>query len=93
MFFDQIGIETIVAGWNRSVGGEDHFTSNAGHGFLKADTFLFHSLANRLQDGESAVSLVQMKHSGSDAQRFQRAQTAHAEQQFLVHAHPAVASV
>ena len=93
VLFDQIGIETIVAGGHWSVGGEDHFAGNPRHRLVEADAFLFHPLANRFEDGKSAVPFVEVKNSRRDAERFQSAQAAHAEQQFLMHAHPAVAPI
>src|ERR1700674_2577802 len=93
VLFDQIGIEAIMAGGHRSVGREDHFTGNSRHRHVETDALLFHALANRFEDCKSAVSFVQVKNSGSDAERFQSAQAANAEKQFLMHADAAVASV
>src|ERR1035441_3497399 len=42
---------------------------------------------------ESTMSFVQVKTPGGDAERFQRAQAAHAQKQLLMHANPAVASI
>jgi hypothetical protein len=93
VLFDQIGVEAIVAGGHGSVGGENHFPGNARHGLIEADALFFHALANRFEHRKSAVSFVQVKNAGRDAQRFQSAQAADAQKQFLMHAHAAVASV
>ncbi len=93
MLFDQIDIEAIMAGGNRSVGREDYFTGNARHSRVKTDTFVFHALTNRFKNCKRAVSFVEVKNSGRDAKRFEGAQAADAEKQFLMHADAAVASV
>ncbi len=65
MFLDQLSMETIMAGRNGSVGGEDEFPRNAWSSPFEADTLLFHAAANRFQHGERAVALIQMKDSGA----------------------------
>ena len=93
VLFDEIGIEAIMAGGHGSVGGEDHFTGNPRHGLLEADALFFHALANGFEDHKCAMSFVQVQDARGDAERFQSAQTAHAKEQFLMHAHAAVAPV
>jgi len=71
----------------RRMGGENHFAGNPRHGLIEADAFVIHALSNGFEDGKSAVSFVQVQNPRGDAKRSQCAQTADAEQQFLVHAH------
>ena len=93
MLFDQIGIEAIVAGGHGSVGRKHHFTGNPRHGLLEADALFIHALANRFEHRKSAMPFVEVQDARSDAEGFQGAQAAHAEQQFLMDADPAIASV
>ena len=75
------------------MGGEDHFARDAGHGFVKAQAFILHAVANRFQHRESAVPFVQMKNAGRDAHGFQRAEAADAQQQLLPDADAPVSAI
>ena len=70
-------------------------TSRATRGtaWSKLEPFVLHAAANGFQHGEAAVAFVQVKHAGRDPHRLQRAEAAHAQQQFLADAHAAVAAV
>src|ERR1019366_783933 len=58
-----------------------------------ADALFFHALANRFEDRKSAMSFVEVKNPRRDTERFQGAQAADTQKQFLMHANPAVAPV
>ncbi len=73
MLFDQAGVKPVVAGRNGCVSGEDHLAGNAGHGFVKAHTLVFHTAADRFQHRKSAVPFVHVKNARGDAHRFQSA--------------------
>src|ERR1035438_2069775 len=70
MLFHQIGIEAIMPSRHRSVSREHHFSRHPRHRLVEANAFIFHALPNRFEDNKSAMSLVEMQHSGSNAERF-----------------------
>ena len=93
VLLNQVGVEAVVAGGHRSVGGKDHFAGNLARGGVEVHAFFLHAAANGLEDREAAVALVQMQNSGRDAHRLQGAKSAHAEQQFLANARASVAAI
>ncbi len=93
MLFDQPCVETIVAGGNGRVRGEDDFAGDSRNRGVEADAFLLHAHANRFQHGEGAVAFVQVEDAGRDAQGLESAQAADAEQQFLANADAQVAAI
>ncbi len=93
VILDQPGIEAIVAGGHRRVRREDDFRRYARHGVVKPDPLFLHPIANRLEDGEGAVSFVQMKNARRDAHCRQRAETADSQQHLLPDAQAGVAAV
>src|SRR5258706_15031094 len=74
VLFDQIGIEAIMAGGNRSVGRGDYFTGNARHSRVKTDTFVFHAMTNRFKNCQRAASFVEVKDSRHDAKHLEGGQ-------------------
>ncbi len=93
MLFDQPRVEAIVPGGNRRMRGEDHFAGDARNGLVEIQSFFLHASSNRFEHGKSAVPFVQVQHAGRDAHGFQRAESAHAEQQFLANSNAAIAAV
>ena len=93
MFFNQACVETIVPSGNWSVGGENHFAGNAGHGLFKGQPFFLHPAGDGFEHCKSAVTFVQMQHAGRYAHSLQRAESTDPEQQLLANAHAAVAAI
>jgi len=93
MLLDEIGVEAVVTRLHGRVRGEDHLARNAWHRRFVAQAFLLHAIANRFEHGESAVSFVEMQHTGSDAHGLQCAEAADAEEELLTNAHASVAAV
>ena len=93
MFFDEPGIEAIVTGRYRGVGGEDDFPRNAGDGGVEANTLVIHPHVNGFQHCECAVAFIEVEDAGINAQRFQSAQSAYAEQQLLADSNAKVPTV
>ena len=79
VLFNQIGVEAIVTGRHRSVGGEDHFPRNEAGGSGEVEAFFAHAIADCLEHCEAAVSLVEMEHSRGDAHCLECAKTAYTE--------------
>ncbi len=93
VFFDQVGIEAVVAGRDGRVGGEDDFAWNLAGSGVEVEPFFFHARADGLKDGEAAVAFVEMQDAGRDAHGLERAESANAEKQFLANAGAGVAAV
>ena len=93
VLLNEIGVETIVTGGNRSVGGEDHFAGNLSGSKLKTEALFLHAIANRLEDGETAVSLVEVENTGRNSHGFESAEAADTKQQLLTNAGATVATV
>ncbi len=93
MFLDQVGIEAVVPGGNGRVRRENNLARNARDGGVKPDAFIFHPHANGFEDGEGAVTFVEVKDARSNSESFQGAQSTHAEEQLLANANAQVASV
>jgi hypothetical protein len=93
MLFDQIGVKAIVAGGHRRMSRKNNFTRDPRYGAFKADAFVFHPHANRIQHGKSAVTFIQVKHSGLDSELSERAQASHSEQQLLANPDATIAAV
>ena len=93
MFFDEIGIEAVVAGGNGRVRGENDFARNTRHGGVERDAFFLHAGADGFEDDKAAVTFIQVHHAGADAHGFEGAETADAEQQFLADAGAGVTAV
>ena len=93
MLFNQIRAEAVVAGGHRRVRGEDDFAGDAVDGVVEIQAFFLHAIANRFEHRESAMAFVEMQHARRDAHRFQRAEAADAEQQFLADADARIAAV
>ena len=90
--FDQIRREPVVAGGDRSVGGED-VTDGAGLAGGGEGEILLHEQADALEGQKGGVPLVHVADSRLDAQGVEGAQTADTEQDLLADAHLAVAAV
>ena len=67
--------------------------ATSGNAASKLRPFFLHAIVNRFENDESAVAFVEMQHAGRDAHRFQRAESADAEQQFLADTNPAIAAI
>ena len=93
MLLDQIGVEAVVTRRHRRVRRKDHLARNLARRGIKVDAFFLHTAAHRLEDGEAAVTLIQMQDSGSDAHRLQSAESANAQQQLLPNARTRVAAI
>src|ERR1035438_7263795 len=75
------------------MGGEDHLPWNLAGGGVEVDASFHHAVANGLEDGEAAVTLVEMENSGRDAHGFEGAEATNAEQQLLTDARARVAAI
>ncbi len=93
VFFDECGTEAIVACGDGGVGGEDDFAGDAAGGLIEVDAFFDHAVANGFEDCEAAVSFVEVKDSGRDAEGFEGAETTDAEEELLTDAGATVAAV
>ena len=85
--------ESVVAGWNRRVGGEACHASNLMMGVGKGHPIFMHQIADHLQRPKSRVPLVQVVDTGVDAQSVQRFDAANTEHQFLTNARSLVAAI
>ena len=85
--------EAIVPGRDRRVRREDDLRRDAPERFPGVDALDHHPLADELERGEGAVSLVEVQDAGCDAERRERADAADAEEQLLPDADPVVAAV
>ncbi len=73
--------------------GEDHLGGHAPARLGHVDSLGFHAPADELERRKCAVSLVQVHHSGRDAERRQRLRAADTQQQFLADPDSLVAAV
>ena len=92
VFFHQAPVENIVPCWHRGVGskhGAGRYQLHGG-GNIKTPA---HKIGAALQQLKSGVALVDMPHSGVQAQGPQRTHTAHPQHQFLLQAHFPVTAV
>ena len=80
VFFDESGIEAIVTGGYRSVGGEDDFAGDSGNGGLEREAFIFHAHADGFQHGKGTVAFIKVKNAGRDSKGFQGTQASDTEQ-------------
>src|SRR5262249_2115676 len=93
MLFNQIAIEAIVAGGNGRVSGEYDFARDPAYGFVKADAFFLHTIANGFQNRKCAVAFIEVQHAGRDSHGFQSTKTANTKKQLLADPYVAVATV
>ena len=93
VLFHQPGVESIVARRHGSMGGKNHFPANERQGLFKGQALVLHAGADGLQQGKSAVPLVQVKNTGSDPHGFQGPDAPDAQQQLLANAHPPISTV
>ena len=93
MLLDQTRVEAVMAGRNRRMRRKHNFAGDARNGAVEIQAFLFHAVSNRFEDGKPAVPFVQVQNAGRDAHRFQSAEAADAQQQFLANSKAAIASV
>jgi CPA1 family monovalent cation:H+ antiporter len=63
--------------------GKDDFTSDSCGGFVESDTLFLHAIAYRLQNCESAVTLVEVKDARRYSHCLQGAKSSDSQQQFL----------
>ena len=75
MLLHQFGVEPVVAGGHRGVGGENGFAGNPAHGMIKTNPFGLQPVTNRLQNGKSAMALIQMQNAGGDAHGLEGSET------------------
>ncbi len=87
------GAEAVVPRRHRRMGREDDLRRHSPERFPGIDALDHHALADDLERGEGAVSLVEVQHARRDAERGERAHAADAEQQFLPDADPVVAAI
>ena len=83
----EAGLEVIVAGGDRCMGGEDQLRGGGFAGFGEGEAAALHDAAHAFEREERGVSLVHVIHRGGVAERVQGAIAADAEQQFLLQAH------
>ena len=87
------GAKAIVAGGHRRMCRKHDLRGNSSQRLGRADPFGLHPLTRQLQRGEGAVSFVEMDDARRDAERLERLDAAHAEQQLLPDADAIVAAV
>src|ERR1700733_3073101 len=93
VFLDKDGIEAVVARGNRWVRGEYDFARNLARRRHEVHTFFLHTATNGFENGEAAVTLVEVQNAGRDAHGPEGAKSADAEQQFLANARATIAAI
>src|ERR1700733_16049073 len=63
------------------------------NGLVKPQAFLLHTIANGLQDCDSALPFMEVKNARGDAHGSQGAEASDTEQQLLADSHPRVAAI
>ena len=93
VLLDQIAWEPVVTGGHRGVGGEDHFARNLMRSGVEIQAFFLHAIANRLQHRETAVPLIEVENTRSNAHGLEGAKAADAEEQLLANAGAPVSAI
>ena len=69
VFFDQAGVEAVVAGRHGRVGREDNLARDARDCLAEVDAFFLHAAADGLQNAEGAVAFIQVQYAGRNSHR------------------------
>src|SRR5262249_23991661 len=93
VFLDQIRMESVMAGGHRRMRCKNNLARNPPHRFIKSQPPLTHRAANGFEHCKRAVSFVQMKDTGSNAKRSERAETTNSEEQFLPDPHTDITAI
>jgi hypothetical protein len=91
--FDHFAGKMIVARRHRRVGGENRVRRDSFERALEVHFLCLHQRTRPLQHQEGGVAFVHVPDRGLDAHGFQRAESAHAQDYFLLDAHLAIAAI
>src|ERR1700761_5978621 len=93
VLLDEIAVKAIVTRRHRGVGGEDDLAGNLTRGAVEIQTFFLHAIANRFQDREATVSLIEVEDAGRNAHGLECTKATDAKEQLLTNAGAGVAAI